>query len=75
MPLKALKSHNDNMNNALHMCATLQCRRYLHKHDIFYPHNLLSCEVVEANITISVLQIRDFHLSGGWMSRLKGCCY
>lgn len=61
MNFRALKSHNDNMNNALYVCATLQFRRYLHKHNIFYPHNPLSCEVVETNIIISVLQIRDFH--------------
>lgn len=37
------------------------CTRCSHKH-IFYPHNLLSCEVVEANVIISLSQIRDLRL-------------
>lgn len=37
------------------------CARCSHKH-IFYPHNLLSCEVVEANVIISLSQIRDLRL-------------
>lgn len=53
MPLKALKPHKDNMSEP--------CARYSHKH-IFYPHNLLSCEVVEANVIISLSQIRDLRL-------------
>ena len=38
MPLKALKSHKDNMNNTLHACVSLQFRRELTKHDV------LSCK-------------------------------
>lgn len=66
---KALKSPNDNMNDTLHMGATLQFRTCLH--GLFYHHDLLSCEVVKANIIISLLQIRDSCLSRAWVSYLK----
>lgn len=56
-----------------HMCAAFQFRRCLHKQS-FYPRNLFSWEAVQVDTAISLSQIRDLRLSGGWMSCLKAHC-
>ena len=61
MPLKALKSHKDNMNNILHACVSLQFRRELTKRDV------LSCKCYR----LTFLKIRYLPLNGVWMSCLN----